>query len=371
MTVNVLHVGKFYYPYRGGMETVLRAICDGPVARATPQILVANNTFRTVVETVNGVKITRVASLGTLYSASVCPSFPLWLKRKTEDLVVLHEPNPLAVLSFLLVRPTARLIVWLHSDIIRQRVFYPLYRPLLERCLHMAYRVVVASPNHLRYIPVLATFQQKCVVIPYGIELSRFTATPLIQERVAAIRDGAKAPIVLFVGRLTYYKGLDYLIDAMEHLEAKLLVVGTGALEQSLKAKVRRKKLEGRVKFLGEVEDETLVACYHACDIFVLPSVERSEAFGVAQLEAMACGKPVVSTNLPSGVPWVNRDGKTGIVVEPRDVQALVRAINLLLSDGALRDRYGAEARHHVETEFTAIKMRERLAELYEKVLTE
>jgi rhamnosyl/mannosyltransferase len=124
------------------------------------------------------------------------------------------------------------------------------------------------------------------------------------------------------------------------------------------------------VHFFGKVDQKTLKAAYNACDIFVLPSNYRSEAFGIVQLEAFAAGKPVVSSNLPSGVPYVNLDGVTGIIVPPNDAEKLADAINKLLRDDSLREKLGRAARERVEREFTADQMASKTLKVYEKVIS-
>ena len=143
---------------------------------------------------------------------------------------------------------------------------------------------------------------------------------------------------MLFVGRLVYYKGLEYLIEAMRWVpDAVLVVVGTGPLRGRLQ-RLSEQWLgcPGKVVFLGAVAEHDLCAWYHACDVFVLPSVELSEAFGLVQLEAMACAKPVVTTDLPTGVTYVNQHGHTGLVVPRRNSRALAEAINILLDNRQL-----------------------------------
>jgi rhamnosyl/mannosyltransferase len=102
-----------------------------------------------------------------------------------------------------------------------------------------------------------------------------------------------------------------------------------------------------------------------------LPSTHKSEAFGIVQLEAMACGKPVISTALASGVPWVNQDGQTGLVIPPKDAGALIRAIHLLLTNESLRRQLGQGGRQRVDGEFTRARMGARMLALYEQVLRE
>jgi rhamnosyl/mannosyltransferase len=175
---------------------------------------------------------------------------------------------------------------------------------------------------------------------------------------------------VLFVGRLVYYKGVDVLIDAMAHIHATLLIVGEGPLEAELRRRAVVRGIQDRVVFLGEVAAESLPAYYHASDVFVLPSVANTEAFGVVQLEAMAAGVPVVSTKLPTGVSWVNEDGVSGLLVAPGDPIALADSIGRLLADPVLRNRLGQNASRRAELLFSRDRMIESFKDVIEGAVT-
>ena len=355
--MRILHLGKYYPPYKGGMETVLRDLCEAHVGRAEVTALVANDSPRTLQEERAGVRVIRVGCLGTPFAVPIMPSYWRHLRRCKADVTVHHEPNPIALLSFLASGSRATLVLWFHSDIVRQRVVYDLYRPFLRRAIQRARAVVVASPNHVRYTPVLQEFAAKCCVVPYGIRLDQFALTSEVEARAAAIRRASPRPIVLFVGRFSYYKGLEYLVDGMRSVRARLILVGSGPMEERIRQRAAALRTPGSIEFTGELSDAEVVAHLHACDVFVLPSVERSEAFGVVQLEAMACGKPVVSTEIASGVPWVNQHGRTGLIVPPGDSVALAEAINALLDEPERRKRFGDAGRARVEAEFTVAQM--------------
>jgi rhamnosyl/mannosyltransferase len=364
--MRILHLGKYYPPYRGGMESVLRDLCERHASRARVTALVSNTNRETIEEERGGVRVVRVGCRGTPFSVPIVPGLPRWLRRTPADVIVHHEPNPVALLSYLSVRPQAPLVVWFHSDIVRQRLFYWTYRPFLRRVLERAQAIVVASPNHVRYTPILNEFSKECLVIPYGIDRARFSPTAEVTDRAAAIRAEHPLPIVLFVGRFAYYKGISYLVQAMRDVSARLILAGAGPLHGQIRQLAKSVASPGVIEFAGEVPDAEIVALMHACDVFVLPSVERSEAFGIVQVEAMACRKPVVSCRIPSGVPWVNRDGITGLTVRPADSGALAQAINRLLGDEVLRRRLGENGRERVHREFTI----ERMTDSFWEVLT-
>jgi glycosyltransferase involved in cell wall biosynthesis len=365
--IRVVHIGKFYPPVTGGMERVLESLCAEPADGVESRVIVCNTSGRTVREELRGVGVTRVGTLGAAGSVPIAPSFPAELRRARGDLMVIHEPNPWALLSAALARPRLPTAVWFHSEVVRPRLQYALfYHPLARRVYERARRIVVSSPLLAEHAAALMPYRERVRVIPFGIETSRWQATPAVRARAAEIRAGAGSrPLVLFAGRMVPYKGVGVLLRALAGLDASAVLVGDGPSRPGWTALARELRIEDRVRFAGEVAHEELAALYHACDVFVLPSITRAEAFGYVQLEAMACGKPVVSTRLPSGVPWVNRHGETGLTVPPGDVDALRRALAELAADAALRLRLGNAGRRRVESEFTMDIMRSAAAALY------
>ena len=360
--MNVLQVGKFYDPYRGGMETVLKNLCEGIHSSVGLHLLVANTSSHTVHER-QTFPITRVGSYGTLYSSSLTPSFAAWLRKLPGDIVHLHMPNPVAEMSYLMFDRGRPLVAHFHSDIVRQKSLLRAYTPLLEAFYARASCIIVPTPNHINASPFVSRFRNKCRLVPYGISLEKFNLTETMAKKAEALRNGCS--IILFIGRMVYYKGLEYLIQAMSDLPAQLWIIGVGPLEASLKQQTAQLRLEDKVKFLGNVPEEDLPAYYHACDIFALPSVANSEMFGMVQLEAAACRKPVVSTTLPTGVSWVNQHGVTGLLVPPSDAPALAAALKKLLGSSALRQEMGEAGRSRVEAEFTSARMAAGVLEVY------
>ncbi len=368
--LRVLHVGKFYPPAPGGMEKMVQLLCEGERPGVDSQVLVANTSARTVREAWRGVPVTRIASFGSIGSVGICPGFPFALAAANRDVTVLHEPNPVALVSDCVTVSHGPLVVWFHSEVVRPQWKYELlYRPFLRRVLSRASRIVVSSPRLAEYARELSDFRHKCVVIPFGLDTSHLVETPAIADRAAAIAREFPGPRVLFVGRLVPYKGVDVLIDAMASVEATCLIVGDGPLRASLESHAASRGVSSRVRFLGGVSDADLAAHLHACDLFVLPSVTRQETFGVVQLEAMACGRPVVSTDLETGVPWVNQHETTGLVVRPGDAAALAAALTRLSGDPVLRERFGAAGRARVASQFTVEAMTRATTALYEEVV--
>jgi rhamnosyl/mannosyltransferase len=366
--MRVLQLGKFYDPYVGGMETVLKEICESLADQVQFQVVVANTRCRTEHET-KKVPVTRVASLGKLFSCSMAPSFPLWARKFEADLIHVHIPNPLAELSALIADRRIPVVAHFHSDVVRQRNLLKVYGPFLDAFYRRANCIVVPTPRHIECSKFLSKYPEKCRTVPYGIQPSRFELDKAGSAKADRLRDGL--PSVLCVGRLVSYKGVEFLIRALESVKARLWIVGSGPLEDSLKQLAQGKGLADRIEFLGQVSDEDLAAYYHACDVFVLPSITNAEMFGVVQLEAMACRKPVISTNLPTGVPWVNQHGKTGYVVAPGNAAELANGIQLLLDNPGLREEMGEAGRMRVERHFTSTRMAEAMLQVYQEMMTD
>lgn len=351
--LRVLHVGKFYPPHRGGMESALETLCRELRTEVDVQVLVSNDARKTVRETVDGVPVTRVGTAATFASASINPGMARAIREANADVVHFHHPNPTGVLSYLASGRRGPLVVTYHSDIVRQRVLGAVFSPILHRFLRGAHAILATSPDYAASSPVLQKHRERVRIIPFGIRAEEFAAADA--EAVAAIRSKYGPRLVLGVGRLVYYKGFEYLVRAMVAVEGRLVILGDGPLRGALQALAAELEIGERVAFPGPVQD--LAPWYHAADVFALPAVARSEAFGIVQLEAMAAGTPVVNTRLRSGVPFVSRDGETGITVPPADADALADALRRLLDDPALRGRYGAAAQQRIRGELSLDRM--------------
>ncbi len=363
--LRVLHVGKYYPPHAGGIETHLATLCRELRGAVHVEIVVASENGRSVQEAVDGISVTRVGTVLDLAAAPVCPGMVRRIRDAQADLVHIHLPNPTAILAYFASRRNGPLVTTYHSDIVRQRLLARGFAPFLQHFLQRCAAIIVASPNYLKTSAILQPYRDRCRIIPYGISVEDSQqGDPRLS---AEIRKRYGPRLLLSVGRLVYYKGFEHLIRAMRQVQACLLIVGDGPLRAALVQETATLGVTDRVVFLGAVAD--VRPYYQAVDIFVLPSVARSEAFGLVQLEAMASGLPVVNTWLKSGVPFVSPNARTGLTVPPEDPDALADAINLLLDDDDLRARCGAAARRRVQQEFNLQSMVERTLQVYRDVM--
>lgn len=370
MSLSVLHIYKdFYPPVHGGIEDHLNLLCRTIRPYCDVRVLVsASGESRTRREVVDGIPVMRAGELMRVASAPICPSWPLHLRRLRADLYHFHFPNPTGDLSYWLSGARGKIVVTYHSDIVRQSTILPLYRPFLWRLLRKADAILPTSPQYLESSEYLKPFHDKCHVVPLAVDQRRFEPNPEIEARAAEWRAEWKAPMVLFVGRLRYYKGVDVLLRAAREVNARIAIVGDGPFEAPLRTAHRQLGLGDRVEFLGPQSEFELLALYRAANVCVLPSTHRSEALGLAMIEAMASGRPVVSTELGTGTSWVNQHGSTGLVVPPGDPVSLAAALNLLLGDPAMAERFGAAARVRARREFSHEVMGERVLRVYERV---
>jgi len=379
--VRITMVNKYYPPHLGGIEFHLRDLAEALAAREDMHVraMVANALDERLEETIEGVEVVRLPRWREYSSTPIVRGMSRELRAEARgelapdggrpDLFHLHFPYPWGEYSWLRAKTGVPTVLTYHSDIVRQKVALELYKPYLRRMLAEVDLVIASSPNMVEHSPFLSEVSHKCRVVPFGIDVEKFAATPAVERRAAELREGHDRPIVLFVGRLIYYKGAEVLVRAMAKVNADLVMIGSGPLERGLRELAAEMKVADRTTFLGGQPLDELVAWYHAADVFCLPSIARSEAFGLVQLEAHAAGTPVISTDLTTGVPFANQHEETGLVVRPDDPRALAEALRALVDDESLRERYGARALERVRAAFTIDRMVDDTLGVYREAL--
>lgn len=292
----------------------------------------------------------------------------IWTARRIGrryDLIHVHHPDPMACLALFTSGYKGKVILHWHADIVKQRRILKLYRPLQQWLISRADLIIGTSPTYLASSPYLRAVQHKTACLPIGVD-----AMEPDKQQVEALRRRYKGKKIIFsLGRMVPYKGFEYLIRSADYLDDSyvILIGGEGPLRNQLKNEIRMCGLQGRVELIGFVSDGDLPAYFGACTLFCLPSVEKTEAYGIVQIEAMSCSKPVVATRIEgSGVSWVNKHGVSGLNVESRNAMALADAIHAITKDTATYQTYCHNARERYLDVFT----RQRMTTDYHNLLT-
>ncbi|MEO8226544.1 MAG: glycosyltransferase [Gemmatimonadota bacterium] len=355
--MRILHLAKYYWPRSGGMERVVQDLAEGAsLLGHQVEVVAVQGLGRHGKAPRQGSAVTRAFSFGALGSQEIAPGYiaAAW---KRADVIHVHHPHSLADIACLLRAGRTPVVVTQHADAKRSA-----YAPVARLVLRRARAIVVPSKAHLALSRELRGFESKVEVIPFGIEEGRWNVVPPPPP-------GAPAR-ALFIGRLLAFKGVDVLLRALERVPGlRLDIVGSGPELPRLRTLALALAVSDRVRWYGEYPDEDLTRRMADADFLVLPSVTVEEMFGLVVLEAMAAGRPVITTAVPSAVREVNAPGVTGLEVPLRDVGALAGALDALAHDPARRQAMGAAGRERVAHQFTRTLMAERHIALYQRVL--
>lgn len=362
--MKILHLGKYYYPFTGGIETVTQDICEGSQSNGNDiTVYCANESNEYKYSEINNVKVEYFPTLFKFASIPFCFGKFIKLIRtyKQFDLIHVHSPNPLAELFCILLPRNVKLVTTHHADPKKNKIFLALYNFIYRKFLKKCDKISVATENHITYSPSVKSYEEKCRIIPFSIDENRFNKSEKVNTQIEKIQN-EYGRYALFVGRHVPYKGLGYLLEAAKSISENILVIGVGPETDKLKSIAPE-----NVKFLGKVmDDDMFSAFYHACEFIVLPSTTSQENFGMVQLEGMCCKKPILTTNLESGVPVVG-DDESRILVEPCNVDELARAMTNLFESPEKCIRMGESGRKRFEKLYT----RKRFNELHQKMYNE
>lgn len=388
--MRILHVGKYYYPVPGGMETFLRDLLSALSRKGIEVRAIVHHRksgMASNFEDVEGIPVVRAEILGHFGFVPVSIEFP-WIllehiKSFKPDILHFHLPNASAFWA--LVMPPARKIPWVvhwHSDVIRSNfnrtleTLYPLYAFPEKLFLKQAATIIATSPDYLYSSPTLRHFLSKCITLPLGTDVERISMlskkdnTPL--EDLTDKGHGTARFRLLSVGRLTYYKGFDFLIKVLAKLpdDTVLHIAGSGSLEKSLKNLAKEMGVEDRVCFYGYLPDEYLHALFRSSDCFVLGSIERTEAFGIVLLEAMCHGKPVIVSNIKgSGVRWIIREARCGLLFEPGDIDDCVTKILWMKNHPEETRQYGTSGQSYLKKHLLIDHVSEKIIDVYRSLI--
>lgn len=368
--MRILHVYRTYFPdSQGGLEEVIRQIClNSKHQGVESRVFCLSRDPKPMVVDLPEAEVYR-ALLDIELASNSMSRHALGIFRdliEWADVVHYHFPWPFGDFLHFAARVKKPSVVTYHSDIIRQRLLGRLYQPVMNQFLAAMDRIICTSPNYWATSDVLSKFSSKVEVVPIGLTEDSY---PLpAADKLKATEATFGRNFFLFVGVLRYYKGLHILLDALANAPYKVVIVGSGPIEDELRKQAKVLGLTN-VVFAGYVDDATKISLFQLCCGVVFPSYLRSEAFGVTLLEGAMFGKPLISTELGSGTSHVNIHNETGLVVEPGSVPALRQAMNSLWESSDLAALFGRRARARFEQLFTGELMGARYAGVYRKLL--
>ncbi len=368
--LNVLQIGKYYHPYKGGIENHQRDLCKGLKEEFEIEIVAANTSFRTKKEIIDDIPVIRAGRVLNLSSTAICPTFSKYIKDRCPDVVHVHCPNPMGVISYFSIKSKHKLIVTFHNDIVRQKYSLKLYKPILKRFLDRAERIIVHNRIIAESSTVLSEYLAKITEIPAGIDPEEYKSTLNSEKIKRDFQEQYGDRIILFIGRLVEFKGVKYLIEAMKGVDAQLIIIGYGPLEKGLKNFSEECCINNKVTFVTEHTHEEKIAYLHASKMLCMPSIGKNESFGIVQLEAMVCGKPVINTSIQgSASSYISLHNETGLTVTPKNSEELAEAINRLLSDPEFAVNLGNNGRKRVLKSFTKELNTKKNLDVYREVL--
>lgn len=385
MSMKILHIGKYFYPFQGGIENTMLALMRSQKAlghnvSACVHQHDANETNR--YEQFEGISIFRLSVMFTLVFMPISiKAFSMMtniIRAQSPNVLHLHLPN--ATCFWLLLSIRARRIPWVvhwHSDVLGERavwqikILYPIYAIFEKWLLGRAAAIIVTSPNYLNTSRPLQRWRHKCKIVPLCIDLTQFEDLDSKKEL-----EKPESPLRLVcIGRLTYYKGHEYLIEAIEYannsgVPCHLDIVGTGERQKELLQQVGTKNISKNITFHGNLRSQELSKVMSSSDALCLPSTERTEAFGLVLLEAMKFKLPCIVTDVPgSGMSYVVQNERTGLVVERASVMSLARAILRLANAPTLRKSMGEAGRQRVVKHFSVDIVSQAIIRIYSGVV--
>lgn len=369
--LKILQLGKAY-PLKGGVENVMFQMmatlnesenfkCDA---------LCASISKKQKLDLMYGGKIIATPTLFKKYATYISPAmlWKLFQIKKNYDIIHIHHPDPMAALALFFSGFKKKRILHWHSDILRQKKLLIFYKPLQNWLLKKVDTIICTTPLYPKHSKYLKKYQHKIKILPISIP----KMPPPDISQVTKIKS-KNAKIIFSLGRLVSYKGFEYLIKSAMYLpeDYTIFIGGQGVLKESLQKIISENNLSQKVFLLGKLTDAVMKNYYHACDIFCLPSIEKTEAFGIVLLQAMSCGKPIVATEIKgSGVPWVNKNKETGINVPTKNPQSIAAAIQKIIENKEIYHLYSQNAQKRFEMVFRKENNKNELLKIYTKTLT-
>jgi glycosyltransferase involved in cell wall biosynthesis len=392
--MNILHIGKYYPPFMGGIENFMQLLLAEQVKQGcSVKAIVHQHNLPSPIyaskiqsDEIDDVEIIRVTTYGRLLFAPISPSFPYHLNKIIKsfkpDILHIHVPNTSAF--WVLFSSLAKKIPWVihwHSDVVASEhdrllaLAYPFYRPFETALLKKSKAIISTSPDYLNSSLPLKKWKDKAEIIPLALDNHKLVTagegldlSETLWNNFNQTADNKKMTRLLSIGRLTYYKGYFDLINAMQFIpNAQLIIVGHGEQFDQLKSLIIQLNLQDRVYLAGKVDNDHLNKLLQSCHIFCMSSIERTEAFGLVLLEAMTHAKPIVITRVEgSGMNWVTQNNKTALFSEKQNPQDFAEKVNHLIKNPQLSKTLGDNGYQRLITEFNIETICQQTLKLYQ-----
>ena len=382
--MNVLHIGKYYPPVSGGIETFMGDLLPALQKKGVTTTALVHQ-HRSDQSTRNCQEnIIRVPCYGNILYTPICPGFPQALAKTINhfnpDIIHIHMPNVSAF--WLLASKKAQQIPWVihwHSDVVtseiktRMTLAYKLYRPFEQKVLHHSTQIICTSTSYKKASVPLQPWHDKCTVIPLGINpdrLKTFSQSVLQSLNQDYWFDQTRFKIIV-IGRLTYYKGHEIIIKAAKHCQnIQIIMAGSGDQYHKLNQLIQKTGLNNTIKLTGYLPNKILYSLLQSSDCLCLPSVERTEAFGLVLLEAMHYAKPVIATHIQgSGMSWIIDHNQTGLLVPPANHIALTNSINQLKDSPRLTQQLGKAGKQKIDKSLQINQISHKIKKIYQDIL--
>lgn len=368
--MKILQIGKFW-PVLGGVEKVMFDLTHGLSARGIEcdMLCASSDNKKQEIRLNEYGSVTAVPSLLKASGTMIAPAMVSHLRRIAHhyDIIHIHHPDPMAALALFMCGYKGKVVLHWHSDILRQKILLHAYRPLQSWLLRRADTVICTSPNYAKGSRELCRVADKLQCVPIGV-------APVITDS-KAVSEARKLTgdrkIVFSLGRMIPYKGFDNLILAARYLpdDYAVVIAGSGPLYEPLRKLVADNGLESKVYMPGRISDELRNALMEAASVFCLPSVERTEAYGIVLIEAMSAGTPVVATEIPgSGTSWVNAHGISGLNAPCGSPHRLAEAIIKVTEKSDGPNSYGHNARKRWQELFTIDTFIDNITAVYRQL---
>jgi rhamnosyl/mannosyltransferase len=370
--MRILHAYKVYLPdVYGGIPSVIAMLARLPRPGFDTEVLVARERGVARKYKFEGAGVEAVGSIGMLMSMPLAPMYPLRLARRAKDfdIIIHHAPFPLMDMGIMLMPKSCPIVIHWHAEVIGRPALMKILAPLFRRSLKRADKIIVSHGAIVENSPFLREFAEKCIVVPYGCDLAYWSDLSEVQREAVDRLQQQHPRLVVAIGRLVSYKGYEVFLRAIRDVDAEAIIIGDGPLKADLTDLATQLGILDRVRFLGVLPPDEVKQYLHAAKVLAFPSVTEAEAFGLVQLEAMAAGKPVVNTDLPTAVPHVARDGKEGFTVPPNDPAAFALSLRRLLDQPDLAARLGEAGKERVHSEFSQSLFLSRIQTVYNETL--